>query len=63
MFLVGPGFFLPLEQEVARSLAAARAVGVGTGALLRRAELLGGAVALALALLVSVALLVDLVAL
>lgn len=49
MFLVGPGFFLPLEQEVARSLAAARAVGVGTGALLRRAELLGGAVALALA--------------
>jgi len=48
VFLVGPGFFLPLEQEVARSLAACRAVGVGTGPLLRRAALLGGTVVLAL---------------
>ena len=42
VFLAGPGFFLPLEQEVGRSLAARRALGTGDGSLLRRAALLGG---------------------
>lgn len=42
VFLAGPGFFLPLEQEVGRSLAARRAVGEGDGSLLRRATVLGG---------------------
>ncbi|HEX7521984.1 MAG TPA: hypothetical protein VF441_08020 [Acidimicrobiia bacterium] len=40
-FLAGPGCFLPLEQEVSRSLAARRARGVGSGPLVRRAALLG----------------------
>lgn len=36
-FLVGPGFFLPVEQEVSRALAERRARGEGGGPLLRRA--------------------------
>ncbi|MEY2589667.1 MAG: hypothetical protein QOJ67_1651, partial [Acidimicrobiaceae bacterium] len=45
VFLAGPGFFLPLEQEVSRALAARRALGLGTGPVLRRAAMLGGALA------------------
>lgn len=45
MFVAGPGFFLPLEQEVGRALAARRALGVGGGPLIRRACLAGGVVA------------------
>jgi O-antigen/teichoic acid export membrane protein len=41
VFLVGPGFFLPLEQEVSRALAARRALGTGTGPVVRRAALFG----------------------
>jgi O-antigen/teichoic acid export membrane protein len=37
VFLAGPGFFLPLEQEVSRALAARRALGTGTGPVVRRA--------------------------
>lgn len=37
VFLVGPGFFLPVEQEVSRALAARRARGEGGGPLLRHA--------------------------
>ncbi len=44
MFVAGPGFFLPLEQEVGRALADRRAHGVGGGPLIRRACLTGGAV-------------------
>ena len=40
VFLVGPGFFLPVEQEVSRALSDRRARGVGGGPLLRRAALL-----------------------
>jgi O-antigen/teichoic acid export membrane protein len=48
IFVIGPGFFLPLEQEVSRALAARRGRGVGTGPVLRRAAVLGGVLASAL---------------
>lgn len=41
MFIIGPGFFLPLEQEVSRAVAARRARGTGAGPLVRQAALLG----------------------
>ena len=40
VFLVGPGFFLPVEQEVSRALSERKAKGIGGGPLLRRAALL-----------------------
>ena len=43
VFLVGPGCFIPIEQELTRSLAARRALGVGGGPVIRRAATLGGA--------------------
>jgi len=46
IFVVAPGLFLPLEQEVARALASRRALGIGGGPLVRRAAGLGGALAL-----------------
>jgi O-antigen/teichoic acid export membrane protein len=54
-FLVGPGFFLPLEQEVARALAARRALGIGGRAVVARAALLGSGLAFVLVVLVGVA--------
>jgi O-antigen/teichoic acid export membrane protein len=42
VFIFSPGLFQPLEQEIARALAARRARGVGGGPLVRRAALLGG---------------------
>jgi O-antigen/teichoic acid export membrane protein len=47
VFVVAPGFFQPLEQEVARALAHRRAQGIGGAPLVKRAALLGGALALA----------------
>jgi O-antigen/teichoic acid export membrane protein len=51
VFVVAPGFFQPLEQEVSRALAHRRALGIGGGPLVKRAALLGailaGAVGLA----------------
>ncbi len=47
-FLAGPGFFLPLEQEVSRALAARRGRGLGTGPVLLRAAVLGGSLFAAL---------------
>jgi O-antigen/teichoic acid export membrane protein len=41
VLLVGPGFFLPLEQEAARAVASRRARGLGAGPALRRAALVG----------------------
>jgi O-antigen/teichoic acid export membrane protein len=41
VILVGPGMFLPLEQEVTRALAARRVLGVGGRPLVRRATILG----------------------
>ena len=40
VFLIGPGFFLPVEQEVSRALSERRARGVGGGPVLRQAALL-----------------------
>ncbi len=61
VFVVAPGFFQPLEQEVARALAHRRAQGIGGGPLVKRAALLGGALALlvAVAALAGSRLLVD----
>jgi O-antigen/teichoic acid export membrane protein len=42
IFVAGPGFFLPLEQEVGRALAHRRAQGIGGGPLIGRAARLGG---------------------
>lgn len=41
MFTIGPGFFLPLEQEVSRAIAARRTRQTGAGPLIRQAALLG----------------------
>jgi O-antigen/teichoic acid export membrane protein len=40
-FVLAPGLFLPLEQEVARAIAHRKAIGWGSGPLIRRASLLG----------------------
>ncbi|MFZ4516546.1 MAG: hypothetical protein ACOYN3_09580 [Acidimicrobiia bacterium] len=48
LFIVGPGLFLPLEQEVARAISERRANGVGSTPLIRKAALLGGGTCLAL---------------
>jgi O-antigen/teichoic acid export membrane protein len=50
VFLLGPGLFLPLEQEVSRALAGRRVQGLGGAPVLRRAATIG--VGLGLAVLV-----------
>jgi O-antigen/teichoic acid export membrane protein len=45
VFVVAPGFFQPLEQEVARALAHRRAQGIGGAPLVKRAAILGGILA------------------
>jgi O-antigen/teichoic acid export membrane protein len=45
VFVVTPGLFQPLEQEVARALAHRRARGIGGGPLVKRATVLGVALA------------------
>jgi len=47
-FSIGPGFFLPLEQEVGRALAARRARGVGGAPVVKRAALAGAVLAVVL---------------
>ena len=51
VFVITPGLFQPLEQEVARALAHRRAQGIGGGPLVKRAALLGGVLALFAAVL------------
>ena len=46
VFILTPGFFQPLEQEVGRALAHRRAQGIGGGPLVKRAATLGGILAL-----------------
>ena len=41
IFIIGPGFFIPIEQEVARALAHRRAQGLGGAPLIKRAMLAG----------------------
>jgi O-antigen/teichoic acid export membrane protein len=54
IYLVGPGFFLPLEQEVSRALANRWAQGLGAGPLVRQAGMLGAAVVAALLIVTAV---------
>jgi O-antigen/teichoic acid export membrane protein len=42
LFVVAPGIFLPLEQELGRAIAARRARGDGGGPVVRRCALIGG---------------------
>jgi O-antigen/teichoic acid export membrane protein len=51
IFVAGPGFFLPLEQEVGRAMAHRRAQGLGGGPLVTRAARLGGIITAAMVLL------------
>jgi O-antigen/teichoic acid export membrane protein len=50
VFFAAPGFLCPLEQEVSRAVSARRALGIGGGPVVRRAAVLGGALAAGLAL-------------
>jgi O-antigen/teichoic acid export membrane protein len=54
VFVLAPGIFLPVEQEVGRALAARRAHGVGGGPVIRRAGVIGLAFASALGVLTVV---------
>ena len=54
VFVLAPGVFLPLEQEVGRALSARRVRGVGGGPVVRRAGLLGGAFSVVLAVAIGV---------
>ena len=49
LFVVAPGIFLPLEQELARAIAARRTRGEGGGPVVRRVASIGGAFLLVLA--------------
>lgn len=55
LFVCAPGFFLPLEQEVGRALAARRARGQGGRPLVERAAMAGGGLAIALIVAVLLA--------
>ena len=54
VFVVCPGFFLPLEQEVGRAVSDRRARDVGGGPVVRKAALAGGLLAVGLVLLALV---------
>ena len=54
VFFAGPGFFQPLEQEVARALGERRALGLGGAPLVRRAALAGGVFAVTLSIITLV---------
>jgi O-antigen/teichoic acid export membrane protein len=58
-FVLAPGFFLPLEQEVGRALADRRARGIGGGPVVRRAAIAG---ALLCGSLIAIALLTEAIA-
>lgn len=51
VFVLAPGIFLPLEQEVGRAIAARRVRGIGGGPVAKRAGALGLAFAVTLAIL------------
>ncbi|HEY2812076.1 MAG TPA: hypothetical protein VGJ03_01300 [Acidimicrobiales bacterium] len=54
VFVAGPGFFLPIEQEVSRALAARRARGEGTGPVIRRAAMFGELIAAVLVIVLLI---------
>src|SRR5690348_3246128 len=47
VFVLTPGFFQPLEQEIGRAVSPRRAQGLGAAPVVRRAALMGGVLALA----------------
>ena len=51
VFVLAPGFFLPLEQEVGRAVAERRARGIGGGPVTKRAAAVGAGLVAVLALL------------
>lgn len=53
LFLIGGGLFVPLEQELGRSIAARRARGLGFGALLRRVAAVGAVLFVAVSALIA----------
>ncbi len=55
VFVVAPGLFQPLEQEVARAVAHRRVRGIGGGPLVKRAAVLGGILAAVVALASAIA--------
>jgi O-antigen/teichoic acid export membrane protein len=55
VFVLTPGLFQPLEQEVGRAVSARRARGEGGGPLVKRAALLGGMLVLAVAVACAIA--------
>jgi O-antigen/teichoic acid export membrane protein len=55
VFVLAPGVFLPLEQEVGRAMAARRVHGIGGAPVVKRAGLLGGAFAVLIAIAVVIA--------
>jgi O-antigen/teichoic acid export membrane protein len=54
VFVLAPGIFLPLEQEVGRAMAARKVHGIGGAPIVRRASALGGAFAVAITLAVVI---------
>jgi O-antigen/teichoic acid export membrane protein len=62
VFLAAPGFFLPLEQEVSRTVAARKARGEGASAVVRQAAIIGAGllVVVVAATLVALPLVYDL---
>lgn len=54
-FIAGPGVFMPLEQELARAIAARRAKGLGARPVLQRAAVLGAAMLVVLVLATTAA--------
>lgn len=52
-FALAPGFFLPLEQELGRALAHRRAIGQGTGPVVRKVLLLGAGLTLLVVLVIA----------
>jgi O-antigen/teichoic acid export membrane protein len=55
VFVLAPGFFLPLEQEVARAVSDRRVRGLGGGPVVKRASYLGGSLAIALVVITIIA--------
>ncbi len=55
VFIVAPGFFQPLEQEIARAIAHRRAVGVGGAPVVRKAARLGAVLGLAVSIIAIIA--------
>ena len=53
IFVIGPGIFLPLEQEVSRAIAHRSTEGVGSAPIVRRAATVGGIAAVIVAAIAS----------